>query len=143
MRRIIVGLVLLISLEVSAKNETHWVESMVLSGLKIGSGYALASWFPSADDAKFTIYFSAGEEYPCIICPVVAATGVYVHDSIAVSVAFSLANRCIALTGLHEKLNLAKDQAYMWVVVIDQGLGKVPGLEKFPKPNGWVLWAIC
>ena len=137
MKKVIFGLVLISGLQVLAEDKSDWMlrlasmTSIASPAGKIITAYAMPAWVPSTAYAKFAFYFAAGLEHPCYVAPVVGWVGVYGADPVAVSVAFSLANRCMAVEGLHETMGLSKGEAFMCVAAADQFLGKVPGLEKF------------
>src|SRR3989338_5634331 len=118
------------SLPVFAQDENYLLSRTASSGAQIIG----ASLLPSTDvfaDLKFGLYFASGLENPCLIMPVVGAVGVFKADPVAVSTAFSLANRCMALTGLHDALGFEQGLSYALVMGADFALGQIPRLEKF------------
>lgn len=137
MKKVIFGFVLISSLQVLAEDKSDWMvrvasmTSIASPAGKIITAYAMPAWVPSTGYAKFAFYFAAGLEHPCYVAPVVGLVGVCGVDPVAVSVAFSLVNRCMAVKVLNETMGLPKGQAFIWVAAADQSLGKVPGLEKF------------
>lgn len=104
---------------------------------EILGAYALPS-AGSLGDVKFVTYFAAGFEYPCTVAPVLGVLGTLGADPIAVSTAFSLANRCVAVTGFNESMGMHKAQAFFTVAGVDILAGHfVPMLAPL-QHNKWI-----
>ncbi|MEI6790305.1 MAG: hypothetical protein WCK42_03890 [Myxococcaceae bacterium] len=131
MKIVLFLLVLISGLQVLAEDKSNLMSKMASSSALIAAGCMMPSLTYSQGKAKFAFYFSAGSEHPCWVMPVVGLVGVCGSDPVAVSVTFSLANRCMALTGLHEQLGISKGLAYTYVAAADLFLGNIPGLERF------------
>ncbi|MEI6805243.1 MAG: hypothetical protein WCK49_01900 [Myxococcaceae bacterium] len=145
MKRIVLGLVLMVSWQSLANNtrepdictdETWWVSRLASSGSQIAVVYLLPS-YGIGSDIKFGLYFSAGMENPwktaCVLVPI----GIWGGDPVALSVAFSLFNRGMALTTLHQDLGLHKWMAFGEVALLDLAAGQIPGCKKF-KDTKWM-----
>ncbi len=129
MKKMILGLIWVVVGQASAEESFPW-SRMVTSGSQIAAAYALPN-YGVGPDVKFGMYFAAGLEYPFTTALALVPVGIWGQDPVALSVAFSLANRGMAITGLNQTVGMDKGQAFMWVTAADLFLGKIPGLEKF------------